>query len=39
MKKMEGLHEDLLDEAFPIELFEEFEPQFDNTPQELVYPW
>ena len=36
---MEGWHEDFEDEAFPIELYEEFEPQVDNSPMELEYPW
>lgn len=37
---MEGLHEDVLDEARPIELFEEFEPQIDDRQQvDFVYPW
>lgn len=37
---MEGLHEDLLDEAFPIELLEEFEPRVeDRQTQEVKFPW
>ncbi len=37
---MEGLHEDVLDEALPIELFEEFEPRFEERQQtEDKYPW
>lgn len=36
---MEGWHEDFEDEAFPIELYEEFEPQVDNSPMEDEYPW
>lgn len=36
---MEGLHEDMLDEAFPIELYEDFEPQVDPDQKELTYPW
>lgn len=36
---MEGMHEDLLDEAKPIELFEEFEPQVETDHREVIYPW
>ncbi len=36
---MEGWHEDFVDEAKPIELFEEFEPRIETLTQELVYPW
>jgi hypothetical protein len=37
---MEGWHEDFEDEAFPIELFEEFEPRIeDRQQQEDEYPW
>lgn len=37
---MEGLHEDIVDEALPIELFEEFEPRIEVRQQtEDKYPW
>ncbi len=39
-EKMEGLHEDIVDEALPIELFEEFEPRIEERQQtEDKYPW
>jgi len=40
VKKMDGLHEDVYDEAKPIELFEEFEPRIeDRQQQEDEFPW
>lgn len=37
---MIGLHEDVYDEAKPIELFEEFEPRIEDRQQEEdEFPW